>query len=271
MSLFKKDSLCVGYSAIVDERDAVGVRIFDTQEKAQHAHYSGLIRLFQLQCRKECNYVIKNLPKSHAAEFNYNNLSRHPLLKNRAGDTFKEDVLFAIVASVFIENGSIRTQQAFDESLKNKNQMLTVANEIGKTVVTIMETAGNIKKQLKQIGIQKELAEDVNNQLDLLVYSGFIRYLPAAQFKAVPRYLKAIESRLDKQKNESQKMQELNRYWKRFWNEVEKKSKKEVVNPEQDKFRWDLEELRVSLFAQQLKTAYPISPKRLEKSWDERG
>ena len=266
----QKGQSFVGYPAIVDERDAVGVRIFDTREKAQHAHYSGLVRLFQLQCRKECNYVIKNLPKSHAVEFNYNNLPRHPLLKNRAGDTFKEDVLFAIVASVFIENGSIRTQQAFDESLQNKNQMVVVANEIGKTVVTIMEAAGNIKKQLKQVGIQKELSEDVNNQLDLLVYSGFIRYLPATQFKAVPRYLKAIESRLDKQKNESQKMQELNRYWKRFWNEVEKKSKKEIVNPEQDKFRWDLEELRVSLFAQQLKTAYPISPKRLEKAWDER-
>jgi ATP-dependent helicase HrpA len=106
--------------------------------------------------------------------------------------------------------------------------------------------------------------------LNLLVYAGFIRHLPYDQFKALPRYLKAIEYRLDKQKNEIKSLQELNRYWKRYWAEVEKKSKKEIVIPEQDKFRWDLEELRVSLFAQQLKTAYPVSAKRLDKTWDER-
>jgi ATP-dependent helicase HrpA len=270
-AFIQKGQSFVGFPAIVDEGETVGVRIFDTREKALQAHYAGLVRLFQLETRKESKYVIKNLPKSHAAELNYNNLTQHPLLKNRAGGKFKEDVLFAILVAVFLEDSEIRTQDAFDDSLKNnKNDMLAFANEIGKIVVDIMDKVSTIKKQLNQASTQKEVADDVNEQLDLLVYSGFICHTPYSQLKSILRYLKAIEYRLDKQKDDKQQMQTLNRYWKRFWADVETKSKKQIVIPEQDKFRWDLEELRVSLFAQQLKTAYPVSAKRLDKAWDER-
>ena len=267
----QKGQSFVGFPAIIDEGDAVGVRVFDTQEKAQHAHNAGLIRLFELQCRKECKYVIKNLPKSPTTELNYNRLAKHPLLKNRAGGVYKEDILFAILMAVFLEEHTIRTQLVFEETLQNnKNRMVSVANEIGNIIVEIMDRVSLIKKQITQVGIKKELAEDVNQQLDLLIYAGFIRFIPFNQFKSILRYLKAIEYRLDRQKEDLQQTQLLNRYWKRYWSEVEKKNKKQLVIPEADKFRWDLEEFRVSLFAQQLKTAYPISAKRLDKGWDER-
>lgn len=267
----QKGQSFVGFPAIIDEGDAVGVRIFDTRDKAEQAHFLGLVRLFQLQCRKDSTYVIKNLPKSPVAELNYNNLSPHPLIKNRAGKSFKEDVLFAIIAATFLQDGDIRTQDAFEDSLKNNKQYLvSFANEIGKTVNEIMEQFFNIKKQLKLSSTQKETADDINQQLERLIYSGFVFYTPYTQLKSIIRYLKAIEYRLDKKKDEKQQMQQLNRYWKRYWDEVETKAKKYCVNPEQDKFRWDLEELRVSLFAQQLKTPYPISPKRMEKAWDDR-
>jgi ATP-dependent helicase HrpA len=114
------------------------------------------------------------------------------------------------------------------------------------------------------------LAKDVNQQLDLLIYAGFIRHTPYQQLKALPRYLKAISYRLEKFDNNPQKVNEINRYTLRYWNDIEKKAKKETVLPEQEAFRWMLEEFRVSLFAQQLKTPYPVSAKRLETAWDER-
>jgi ATP-dependent helicase HrpA len=267
----QKGQSFVGFPGIIDEGDAVGVRIFDTREKAQQAHFSGLVRLFQLQCRKECNYVIKNLPKSHTAEFSYNNLTTHPFIQKRLGGTFKEDVLFSILAATFLQEDQIRSQLAFDDSLKNnKTYLFGFANEIGKIVVEVMDKFIVVGKLLNQPGIQKDVAADVNEQLNLLIYSGFIRHTPYERLKSMVRYLKAIEYRLNKQKDDMQSMQTLNRFWKRYWGEVETKSKKQQVIPEQDKFRWDLEELRVSLFAQQLKTAYPISPKRMDKAWDER-
>jgi len=267
----QKGQSFVGFPAIIDEGDAVGVRIFDTRDKAEQAHFFGLIRLFQLQTRKDSKYVIKNLPKSPMAELNYNKLAQHPIIKDRAGTSYKEDILFSILATAFMQETEIRTQAAFDDSLKNnKSFMVSFANDIGKTVNEIMERFFAVKKQLNSAGISKEVADDIAGQLNLLIYSGFVFFTPYAQLKHIIRYLKAIEFRLDKQKDNKQEMQQLNRYWKRYWNEVETKAKKSCINPEQDKFRWDLEELRVSLFAQQLKTAYSISPKRMEKAWDER-
>ncbi len=267
----QKGQSFVGYPAIIDEGDAVGVRIFDTRMKAQQAHYMGLVRLFQCVTKKECKYVIRNLPKSHTAEIHYNRLSSHAFIKDRAGENFREDILFNIIAAVFLQEGEIQSQIQFVDSLDhNKQHMVGFANDIGKSVVDIMSRVADIKNSLSQPGIVKALSDDITEQMNCLVYAGFIRHTPYIQLKAIPRYLKAIEYRLDKQKDDQQNMQILNRYWKRFWAEVEKKSKKQMIIPEQDKFRWDLEELRVSLFAQQLKTAYPISPKRLDKTWDER-
>jgi ATP-dependent helicase HrpA len=104
-----------------------------------------------------------------------------------------------------------------------------------------------------------------------MIYAGFIRNTPYQQLKAIPRYLKTVQYRLDKRDNNLQKVQEISRYTTRYWKDVEKKAKKGKVIPEQDPFRWMLEEFRVSLFAQQLKTAYPVSVKRMDKAWDERG
>ena len=267
----QKGQYFVGFPAIIDEGETAGVRIFDTREKAVWAHHAGLVRLFQLQSRKESQYVIKNLPKSHAAELMYNRLALHPLLNRSKGD-FKKDMLFAILTTTFLEEPNIRTQLAFDDSLKNnKAHLVSYGNEIGKVVNDIMTRVSELKKLLIQSRIQKSIVEDVNQQMGLLIYSGFIRHLSLQQLKSIPRYLKAIESRLDKQKDDALPMQQINRYWKRYWADVEKRAKKETVRPEHDKFRWDLEEFRISLFAQQLKTAYPISAKRLDKAWDEKG
>ena len=148
---------------------------------------------------------------------------------------------------------------------------MIVANDTGKLVLEIMAYYGDIKKSIERtLKITDPLAKEINEQLDLLVYVGFIRNTPYQSIKAMPRYLKAIQYRLDKYDNNQQKTQEVSRYSTRFWNDIEKKAKKDFIIPEQDEFRWALEEYRVSLFAQQLKTAYPISAKRMEKLWDNR-
>ncbi|KAF3977651.1 MAG: ATP-dependent RNA helicase HrpA [Methylococcales symbiont of Iophon sp. n. MRB-2018] len=267
----QKGQSFIGFPAIIDEGDAVGVRIFDTRIKAQQAHYNGLVRLFQSVTRKESKYVLKNLAKTDTTELQYNRLPSHAYIKNRTGENFREDILFNMVATVFLQEGDIRSQLQFDECLKdNKQYMFAIANDVEKIVVRIIDRVIPIKNSLSRPNIDKELFDDITEQMNCLVYTGFIRYTSYDQLKSIPRYLKAIEYRIDKQKNDPQNRQILNHYWKRFWQEVEKQSTKQNVIPEQDKFRWDLEELRVSLFAQQLKTAYPISAKRLDKAWDER-
>jgi len=268
----QKGQAFVGYPAIIDEGDAVGVRIFDTEQKAALQHQAGLMRLFQLQLRKECTYVSKNMPKSAAAELTYNRLPKHPIVGSDAAVSYKDDILYVALYGVFVEGRTIRTQQAFEQTLQqNKSGLISAANDAGKIALEIMELYGAIKTQFNRFNANDPLAKDINEQLDLMIYAGFIRNTPYQQLKAIPRYLKAVQYRLDKRDNSPQKVQEASRYATRFWKDMEKKAKKDKVIPEQDPFRWMLEEFRVSLFAQQLKTAYPVSEKRMDKAWDERG
>jgi len=261
----------IGFPALVDEGDAVGVRIFDTAQKAALQHSAGLMRLFALQLRKECTYINKNMPQSAAIELTYNRLPKHPIVPTaHTTSTYKDDMLTLILHSVFIDGKTIRTQAAFEQSLRdNKAGLMTVANEASKIALDIMTLYAAIKTALQRFNANDPLAKDLNEQLDLLIYAGFIRHTPYEQLKAIPRYLKAVHYRLDKYDNNAQKVQELQRYAVRYWKDVDKKAKKDMVIPEHDAFRWALEEFRVSLFAQQLKTAYPVSAKRMDKLWDD--
>ncbi|GAB6141443.1 ATP-dependent RNA helicase HrpA [Methylosoma difficile] len=261
----------IGFPALIDEGDAVGVRIFDTREKAEQQHQAGLIRLCQLQMRKDCTYVQKNLPQSAAGELAYNRLPKHPLLDYGSNTSYKDDMLSVVLHHLFVEGRSIRTQQAFENNLKqHKGELVSKANEAGKIALDIMTTYNAIKNQLSRLNGNDALAKDLNEQLDLLIYAGFIRHTPYEHLKAIPRYLKAAQYRLDKYDNNLQKSQEISRCCLRFWKDIEKNAKKPRRFPEQDPYRWMLEEYRVSLYAQQLKTPYPVSGKRLDKAWAER-
>jgi len=267
----QKNQTIIGFPAIVDEKDSVGVRIFDTEAKARLIHEAGLTRLFALQCGKEAKYFLKAMPRSAAAEMLYSQLAPHPVLKERASLGFKDDVLHTLLYTLFVEDKTLRTEAIFTQTLQaHKPQLLSLGNALVTLLHEILAAYGKIMTQLKTGKLAQELEYDVRQQLNLLIYQGFPRYTPYTQLKALPRYLKGIAYRLEKNAVETQKLQELARYEKRYWADVEKRLKKVPVLPEREAFRWHLEEFRISLFAQQLKTAYPVSAKRLDKAWDEK-
>ncbi len=267
----QKGQTFIGYPAIIDEGETVGVRIIETQYKADLAHFDGLSKLYQLQCRKDAQYISKNSGVSPALQLAYNQLAKHPLLAERVGGDFKADCLFAIFSNVFVEGQTIRNQAQFEAQLAaKKSSLVTVANQLGKQLSEIMADYQQLRLRLKQPAIAAVLRQDVEQQLALLLYSGFVRHTPLPQLSAISRYLKAIAFRLDKQKPDNAEVQGLYRLTKHYWQAVEKQLKTQIPQPERDLFRWQLEELRVSLFAQQLKTPYPVSVQRLEKIWNER-
>lgn len=261
----------IGFPAIVDEGDAVGVKIFDTRDKADRLLRAGLTRLFQLQLKKEKTYLAKNMPHSPAAELVANQLPVHPILKNYHCVSYKEDLLHAVFSQLFVGDRIIRTQEAFEQSLReHQSELVSFANEAGKTVLEIIERYVSIKSRIDRLQADNASVKDINEQLSLMIYSGFIRNTPLMQLKQIPRYLKAIEYRLDKFVGDAPKIPLVQRYCTRYWKDVANRARKTVVLPEQEAFRWMLEEFRVSVFAQQLKTPYPISEMRIEKAWDQR-
>ncbi len=260
----------VGYPALVDEGDSVGVRIFDTPQKAAEAHRAGLNRLFRCQCRKEGKYLQKNMPLQSSAAMLLGQLPGHPLLADREGGVLQEDLLFAVFETVFVQHTDIRSGQEFEKLLQErKSGLMAAGNELGQLLNQIGDGYASVKQSLNQPGVPPAMARDITDQLNLLLYRGFVRHTPFDQLRHFPRFLKAAVYRLEKRKNDDQAMQELTRFWTRYWGAVRQKMKTERVDPERQTFRWALEEFRVSLFAQQLKTAYPVSAQRLEKLWNE--
>ncbi len=265
----------VGFPAIIDEADSVGVRIIETQKKAEHLHRAGLVRLFLLRLRKDSKYILKNLPYAPEAELVYQRLEKHPILSQSdhpAG--FHDDVLFLVFSEVFVGQTLIRRQQDFEQCLaEKKSQLISFANEAGTRIKDIMQQYIELKNQVQKLPQQEAATQDLILQLNCLVYQGFLRIVNYENLMAYPRYLKAIEYRIEKMfqepQKDQQKMQEVRRFQKWFWDQQIKLAKNGKTLPEQSRFRWMIEEFRVSLFAQQLKTAYPVSAKRLEKMWNE--
>jgi ATP-dependent helicase HrpA len=117
------------------------------------------------------------------------------------------------------------------------------------------------------------LAAEVRNRRDGLVYPGFFAATPWAQLTELPRYLAALDRRLVKfvenPERDARHAATVSAWWERYRERVERNRKAGRVEPRLEQFRWLLEELQVSLFAQELKTPFPISYRRLEKAWTE--
>ncbi len=271
----QNDQSFVGFPAIIDEGDSVGVRIIETQKKAHALHQAGLVRLFLLRLRKDSKYILKNLPYAPEVELAYQRLEKHPVISiENQQPGFRDDILFLIFSEVFVGDASIRSQQDFEQSVYgNKSQLIVLANEAGSLIKDIMLQYIELKKQLKKFPQQEPAIVDLIQQLNCLVYQGFLKTVNYENLTEYPRYLKAIGFRIDKMfkepQKDQQKMQEVRRFQKWFWNQQTKLAKNGQILPDQSGFRWMLEEFRVSLFAQQLKTAYPVSAKRLEKKWND--
>jgi ATP-dependent helicase HrpA len=203
-------------------------------------------------------------------------LSKTAELSGRLASDYYVDIVSLIIDATFLQNNAdIRSQQVFETIfLEFKNQLILTADTIQQQVAEILHTHQQIQSRLVSKAIPPLIRDDIQQQLTRLLYQGFLGQIPAQQLKQFPRYLKAIAYRLEKALENSVRdehaISELQSVWNPYWNAVSEAGGSQKIPPAMDQFRWSLEEYRVSLFAQQLKTAYPVSKKRLEKQWNQR-
>ncbi len=265
-----------GFPAVVDEGETVGVRVFDTPEEAARQQQLGLARLFRLVLAKELKYLKKNLAVNAQAELLYKQLPAHPFLypELKSGRDLREDLLDRLMGALFLEGQpDIRDARAFEGRLKaHRTELVLKADEMARTAQALLQLYGEAQAKLKACRAGPARA-DMQEQLALLIYAGFWITTPYRQIREMPRYLKAVLHRLEKSAQDPlrdlKQFSELEPFWSRYWKAV--KGAPGRISPERDGFRWQLEEFRVSLFAQSLKTPYPISAKRLEESWKQVG
>jgi ATP-dependent helicase HrpA len=269
-----------GFPALVDEGDSVSLRIMDSKPNADMAMRSGLRRLFMLKMSQDIRYLKRNLPGLEKMKLQYAKAAAAPKgYETKYKNDLQEELVSLIVDLTFIENmPSIHTADEFQSRIEQrKADLMTLANNVMELVGEILNSYHQVRKQLAGANKINWMASvtDINQQLDRLVFKGFLEFTPYAQLKHLPRYLKAVSMRLEKLNHAAARDQQLLREMQgqyQKWQEWDERCRLNHKADERiEELRWAFEELRVSLFAQELKTDYPISLKRLEKRWKELG
>jgi len=254
-----------GHVGLLDEGAGVAVRVYATAAEAAASHERGLVRLIRLVLSKDLKPLLKELAVNVQGELAYRTLgSKEPL---------REAVLDRVVASVFLEGQPVlRHQAAFEQRLAAcRGGIGLPAQELSRAVQAALEALVAVQARLRSCRLEA-VRRDVEAQLARLVPADFIAATPASRLREFPRYLKAALHRLEKSAQDPARDQKLalevaaleSRYWQAVAGE------QGALPPAGDPFRWLLEEYRVSLFAQQLKTSVPVSAKRLAEAWQER-
>jgi ATP-dependent helicase HrpA len=245
-----------------DDKDTVSVHLFDQASKAEKSHQQGLLRLFNLQCTDEMRHLRKNLPNIQQLCLYYNGTGQCKELT--------ESIIQNAIRLTFLNNNhAIRTQTTFQKALTNKPRLTEQANELCQLLDSTLKYNHQLRKALKG-KLQADWLEalnDIQDQLKHLLYPGFLDELTPYQLRQYPRYLKGMLKRLEKMKQDTRRDRELRLQIQPLWDRYKTQQEKSGFTPALVEFRWMLEEFRVSLFAQDLGTAHPVSAKRLEQAW----
>ena len=258
----------VGFPALVDMGESVRLTAFDTEEKARAEHRRGMARLFALQLAAQVK-AIEKLPGLRELALAFMALGTEKELKEQLVAVTLERTCLMDPLPADEPAFAVRREAA-------RGRILLVSQEILRLVGVILTEHSALTKKLA--GMQKafpQAAADIAAQLAELMPKRFIVVTPFERLQHYPRYIKAIGLRLDKARSDPVRdtrlmadWQALGKPWERERNAMLKSG--QAGDAFLDEFRWLLEELRVALFAQELKTSSPVSVKRLQKMWDGR-
>lgn len=251
-----------GYIGLQQEKDGnIALRLFDTELAAEQSHRKGVIALIQLQLKDHMKDLNKGIQGFTQAAM---------LLKHIAPDTLKDDLTAAICDRAFIGDDELpRNEKAFKEQIKRAKSRLPAVKEavsryLGEITYAYTELNAKLGKH--------PLTPLIRERLNVLLGVGFASRTPWAQWARLPVYIKAMSLRLDKYSGnparDAAREADIQELEAMLAEKLANLSRQNLpVSGSLNAFGWQIEELRVSLFAQELRTPSPVSVKRLLKEW----
>ena len=260
-----------GYPALVDASASVSLRLFDQPDVAAEMMRGGVRRLFMLQIQEELQYAEQSLPDLERLCLYYATIGRC--------DDLRENLMLSIADRAFFddeENATLRTRDAFaDRAQVAWRRLSGAAAEVVDLVRQILERYHALDLSLSADfpPLWNDSVRDMRDQLVHLVYHGFLVRTPFAWLRQLPRYLQALDTRLGKLANagltrDLHGLAEVRPIWEQYKRLAARRREEGAPDPALERFRWMIEELRISLFAQELKTIAPVSPARLQEQWE---
>ena len=262
MEINKGGQSLIGFPALVDLNDAVQIEVFDELEVATQKHREGLRRLFALQIKDALKYLEKNIPDLQKMAVAYMPLG--------TADELRQQIIEVALDRAFLMEPLPSDELSFKKRIdEGRGRLTLIANEVARLAGVILIEFAAATRKIKDTKNAPEATADCAQQLQRLVPKRFLALTPWTQLQHYVRYLKAIVLRLDKWRadpaRDAAKLLELKPQEQRYWRLVAER--KGTVDDRMLEFRWLLEELRVSFFAQELRTPQPVSVKRLDKAW----
>jgi ATP-dependent helicase HrpA len=263
LEIRRRGQTLFGYPALVDRGTHCDVEVFDSPEEAARIHRAGLRRLFALQLKEPIKYLEKNLPGLREMAMQYMSLGTQDELRDQLIDTALDRA--CLQDPLPVDDASFHARR--DEG---RSRLTLLAQEIARLVGQILAEYAGLAKKLAQAKPFAAAYADLQQQLSALVGKRFLIDTPYAQLAHFPRYLKGIALRIDKLKADTARdarlMVDLQPLAQQYQRALSQRGG--VADPRLAEFRWLLEELRISLFAQELRTPMPVSVKRLHKVWE---
>jgi len=265
---FERDGLkVVGYPALEDDVDSVSVKLFDTEREALVNLRKGVCRLIRFELKEQMKQLEKSLPN-----FNQYALTLRNIM---SPEDLREDMITAIADRAFIGEDDLPRTNAEFMKLKQRarTRLPAVTDAVARQAQAIATEYQLLTvKQSQMTATANRLKRDLDQQVGQLVYKGCFSQTPWEHLQHVPRYLKALRLRIEKHPanpdRDGKNAGSVGVLWEKWQNKVNSLSQAHLdVSQDLQEYRWLIEELRVSLFAQELKTPFPVSIKRLEKTW----
>ena len=267
---FERDGLKVtGYPALEDDEESVSVKLFDTTREAALNHRKGVCRLMRFELQAQIKQLEKGLPSFNQYALNLRNIM--------SPDDLRDDLITAICDRAFIGEDDLPRNNA--EFMKLKQRARTRLPAVSEAIARQAQAIASeyqllMTQQNKMPATVNRLKKDVESQTQLLVYKNCFTQTPWEYLQNMPRYLKALRLRIEKQPanpdRDGKNAASVGAIWQKWQDKVNSLNQANLDIPQalQD-YRWLIEELRVSLFAQELKTPLPVSIKRLDKIWSD--
>jgi len=262
MEIKKGGQSLIGFPALVDLSDAVQIEVFDEPDVAAQKHREGLRRLFALQIKDALKYLEKNIPDLEKMAVAYMPLG--------TADELRQQIIEVALDRAFLMEPLPADEISFKKRMdEGRGRLTLIANEVARLAGVILLEFAAANRKIKDTKNAPEATADCAQQLQRLLPKRFLALTPWPQLQHFARYLKAMVLRLEKWRadpaRDTAKLLELKPQEQRYWRLVAER--KGAVDDRMLEFRWLLEELRVSFFAQELRTPQPVSVKRLDKAW----
>eukprot|EP01047_Picozoa_sp_COSAG01_P016527 COSAG01_NODE_850_length_13122_cov_10.883821_6_plen_1286_part_00 len=255
------------YPAILDQKDGVGLRLTDSTSASEKTTRQGLVRLFRITNKKSIKSQVNYLPE----------LNRHavPLSKIIPAGELNNQLSDLIARIAFVDRNKIpRSREEYDVLQSNAVERISIASQsVAKWLPKLANAAHELHLQLESLSSRHTGTQhDISLQVSELKSGCFLSETPWSWLEQYPRYFEAMSYRLEKMDatatdKDRALTEEISHHWDRYCSETALHLNHGIVDPELETYRWMIEELRVSLFAQPLGTIVKISPQRMEKQW----